>query len=69
MPRIISLFEKSWELLPHSISYRNIDKFPDYVSNGYRTHNEDMPDQFQKPEWDDITSKNGHIPSATIQVR
>jgi hypothetical protein len=27
-------------------------KFPDYVSNRYSTHDEDMPDQFQQPEWD-----------------
>lgn len=29
------------------------DRFPSYISNGYRTHSEDMPDQFQQPEWDD----------------
>jgi hypothetical protein len=29
----------------------------DYVSNRYSTHDEDMPDQFQKPEWDDIRIK------------
>ncbi len=28
-------------------------KFPEYVKNRYSTHSEDMPDQFQKPEWDD----------------
>lgn len=27
-------------------------KFPDYISNRYSTHDEDMPDQFQQPEWD-----------------
>ena len=29
------------------------EKFPEYVANRYSTHNEDMPDQFQQPEWDD----------------
>ena len=28
------------------------NKFPDYVQNKYSTHEEDMPDHFQKPEWD-----------------
>lgn len=28
-------------------------RFPDYVINHYSTHPEDMPDQFQKPEWDE----------------
>ena len=28
-------------------------RFPEYVKNRYSTHPEDMPDQFQKPEWDD----------------
>lgn len=28
------------------------NKFPDYASNKYSTHEEDMPDRFQKPEWD-----------------
>ena len=28
-------------------------RFPDYVTNKYSTHPEDMPEQFQKPEWDD----------------
>jgi hypothetical protein len=28
-------------------------KFPEYVTNRYSTHKEDMPDQFQKPAWDD----------------
>lgn len=31
--------------------------FPDYVSNRYSTHTEDMPDQFNQPEWDDIRIK------------
>lgn len=33
------------------------NKFSDYVSNRYSTHDEDMPDQFQKPEWDDVRIK------------
>ncbi|MDO5399237.1 MAG: hypothetical protein Q4G33_15070 [bacterium] len=28
-------------------------RFPDYVVNRYSTHSEDMPDRFQKPEWDE----------------
>ena len=28
-------------------------KFPEYVANRYSTHKEHMPDQFQKPAWDD----------------
>jgi transposase len=32
-------------------------RFPDYVSNRYSTHDEDMPDQFNQPEWDDIRIK------------
>lgn len=28
-------------------------KFPEYVKNRYSTKPEDMPDQFQQPEWDD----------------
>jgi hypothetical protein len=28
-------------------------RFPDYVSNNWSTHPEDMPDRFQKPDWDD----------------
>jgi hypothetical protein len=32
-------------------------KLPDYVSYGWSTHAEDMPDQFQKPEWDDVRIK------------
>lgn len=28
-------------------------KFPEYVTNRYSTHKEDMPDQFQQPAWDD----------------
>jgi transposase len=33
------------------------NKLPAYVSNRYSTHDEDMPDQFQKQEWDDIRIK------------
>jgi len=28
-------------------------KFPNYVNNKYSTRPEDMPDRFQRPEWDD----------------
>lgn len=30
-------------------------KFPDYIQNSYSTHDEDMPEQFLQPEWDDTT--------------
>lgn len=33
-------------------------RFPDYVSNRYSTHPEDMPDRFQKPEWDERRIRN-----------
>jgi len=33
------------------------NKLPDYVSNGYSTHDEDMPDQFHNLEWDDVRIK------------
>ena len=29
------------------------DRYPKYVQNRYSTHKEDMPDQFQQPQWDD----------------
>jgi len=29
------------------------ERFPNYIENKWSTHEEDMPDQFQKPEWDD----------------
>lgn len=32
--------------------------FPTYVVNGWSTHEEDMPDQFQQPEWDDSRIRN-----------
>lgn len=34
------------------------NKLPNYVSNKYSTHEEDMPDRFKKPEWDDVRIKN-----------
>ena len=33
------------------------NRFPDYVNNRYSTHDEDMPDQFNQPEWDDVRIK------------
>lgn len=30
------------------------NRLPEYLSNRYSTHSEDMPDQFQQPEWDDV---------------
>ncbi len=34
------------------------NKYPDYITNKYSTHDEDMPTQFQKPAWDDVRIKN-----------
>jgi transposase len=28
-------------------------KFPEYRTNGFSTHKEDMPDEYNQPEWDD----------------
>ena len=33
------------------------NRFHDYVNNRYSTHDEDMPDQFNQPEWDDVRIK------------
>jgi hypothetical protein len=33
-------------------------RFPDYVTNGWSTHPEDMPDHFQQMEWDDHRIRN-----------
>jgi len=37
------------------------NRFPQYISNRYSTHNEDMPDQFNQPEWDDVRIKQWAI--------
>ena len=29
------------------------NRYPDYIKNKYSTHEEDMPDRFQNPQWDD----------------
>jgi transposase len=33
-------------------------RFPDYVTNGWSTHPEDMPDHFKQMEWDDHRIRN-----------
>lgn len=45
-------------------------KFPDYIENRYSTHDEDMPDQFLQPEWDDTRIKRWaySIGSCTLNV-
>jgi transposase len=45
-------------------------KFPEYATNRYSTHKEDMPDQFQQPVWDDerIMKWAYSIGSATGEV-
>jgi len=42
----VEIWRKGQRLATHA-------KFPDYVSNRYSTHEEDMPDQFSRPEWDE----------------
>lgn len=46
------------------------NRFPHYVSNRYSTHEEDMPDQFNQPEWDDVRIKRWacSLGSNTIEV-
>lgn len=45
-------------------------KFPDYVTNQWSTHPEDMPDQFQHAEWDDTRIRKwaSSIGSSTADV-
>lgn len=42
--RTLEIFYQNERLATHS-------RFPEYVSNKYSTHPEDMPDQFQKMDW------------------
>lgn len=45
-------------------------RFPDYVTNGWSTHEEDMPDHFQQMEWDDQRIRNwaSSLGSSTAEV-
>ncbi len=45
-------------------------KFPKYIINQYSTHEEDMPDKFLQPEWDDIRIRRWaySIGSNTLEV-
>ena len=47
----LEIFYRSERLSTHN-------KFPDYVANKYSTHEEDMPDQFKNPQWDDTRIKD-----------
>jgi transposase len=42
----VEIWRKGQRLATHA-------KFPDYVNNRYSTHEEDMPSQFNQPEWDE----------------
>lgn len=43
---LVEIFHKSERIATHH-------RFPEYLSNQWSTHPEDMPDQFQQMEWDD----------------
>ena len=59
----VEIWRKGHRLATHT-------KFPDYVSNRYSTHEEDMPSQFSKPEWDEerIRKWAGSIGTGTREV-
>ena len=46
------------------------NKFPEYVTNKYSTHTEDMPESFKKTAWDDerILNWAAHIGNHTLDV-
>lgn len=54
----LKVTETSLEIYYRDKRIATHNKLPDYVSNKYSTHEEDMPDRFQKPEWDDTRIKN-----------
>jgi hypothetical protein len=43
---LVEIFHKGERIATHR-------RFPDYVSNGWSTHEEDMPERFQQMQWDD----------------
>ncbi len=45
--KFIEIYHQHERISTHS-------KFPQYRENQFSTHQEDMPDRFKKPEWDDI---------------
>ena len=53
----LKITENSLEIYYRGKRISTHDKLPDYISNKYSTHDEDMPDKFQQPEWDDIRIK------------
>ena len=53
--------EKSLEIYLNHDRIRTHLLFPEYMSNKYSTHTEDMPDHFMKFEWDDERIKNWAI--------
>lgn len=48
---LIEIFVKGNRVATHQ-------KFTEGIEYQYSTHSQDMPDQFQKPEWDDERIKN-----------
>ncbi len=48
----LKITDTSIEIYVKGVRVATHNKFPDYVTNQYSTHPEDMPDQFQQPAWD-----------------
>ena len=55
---IIQVSESLLEIYHQSERIASHRRFPDYVTNGWSTHEEDMPDHFQRMEWDDQRIRN-----------
>ena len=54
----LKITDKIIEIYINSERVATHNKYPDFVNYKYSTHPEDMPDQFQKPEWDDERIRN-----------
>jgi len=50
--------EKLVEIYCHNQRISTHNKFLSYITNKYSTHEEDMPEHFSKPEWDDVRIRN-----------
>ena len=48
---LIEIYHKGDRIATHR-------RLPDYITNGWSTHSEDMPDHFQQMEWDDNRIRN-----------
>ena len=49
----LKITDSSVEIFIKGCRVATHNKFPEYVVYKYSTHKEDMPDEFQKPEWND----------------